>query len=186
MNHLSEYQLLDYHSGELKPEEISEITRHLKLCLYCKAEYLRLKQDLEQIYQEFPPEPDKVFWASYLARLKVRMEPPYSHQRRFLQQGATVFATVTVTALLVLFFAGGFYAKIAPLHYEEWASNYLYDSMNSTIETDAFNYALAQMADFSYAEVSPAEEEEVLELLRKLPDEDIEKIFETIKSEKLF
>jgi hypothetical protein len=184
--HLSEIQLLEFHCGESESQEKFLITQHLNTCQSCARELENLKRDLGLIIETFPNEPDKVFWASFLSRLKMRMERPYSGKRGLFQQGSTIFATAMVTALLIIFIAGGFLTKTVPLYYEEWVSANLYSPANTKTDADAFNYALAQMADFDYQDVSPASEQEVIELLDKLSSTEVEKIFEEIKNEKIF
>jgi hypothetical protein len=186
MEHLNEHHLLEYHSGELTDMEKRAIRAHLETCKECRINEKMLKRDLKKIIEVFPQEPDKVFWALYLPRLRERMERKEERNRGYIQQWATVVASLAVTIIMLVFLLGEGPSNKVEFNFEEWIAENLYDPWPRDLDETTFNYALNQAVNKEYPDYLPMSEDDMYYMLNNLNSEEVQMIYNKIKSETLF
>ena len=185
MEHISEYRLIEYNSGELAADEISEIENHLELCDKCRERLIALREDLDAIAAIFPAEPQPAFWASYLPRLRGRMEKGSSVVFGYFHQLSTVLAGAAAAAVLLIFLTGGFNTKTVPLYFEEWSAVNIYESLPADIDADIFDQAFSQMIDISEPEFLPINDYDITEMLNQLSSNEVNEVFDLLEKQSI-
>ena len=182
MEHISEITQLEYHSGNLSEDERLKVEAHTEECADCRVRLTEFKEDLRTIVSCFPQEPEEAFWASYLPRLRKRMEKRVSHVFGFANQFAAGILGAAAAALLIIFFAGGFDSSFIPMHFEEWSAVNLYDHLPVDIEVDTFNEALGELTDIKDPKFIQLSEYDIMEMMQDLSAEEVDAVFEIIKN----
>ena len=144
MKHLDEYEMWELLEGELLPGDRTRRENHLRRCEKCAEEFERMRTDLNEMAAADIYQPDSVFWASYLPRLRQRMEEP-AELTGFITQWAASLAGVAATIIFAVMLAGGFQAEKIPLFYEEWAAANLYEIMPGEYDLETVNSMINYM-----------------------------------------
>ena len=180
MEHLTEYQLLDY-SGREMPAAEAEITqRHLLDCAECRGALSRLQADLSAIREAFPAEPDAVFWAAYPVRLRERMTVKKKRIIQvFLPEWITALAGISFALTLAFMLATGkMYLNEVPMSYGEWSQAYIYQPLDATESKDIVDYALAKVVEVPDWDFIPLGEDDIFDLLQEMTDAELTVLFE--------
>lgn len=182
MEHLTQYQLLDYNSGEIAPSDAAAVAEHLQSCGECRQKMLNLKEELAELISVFPPEPNEIFWVNYLPRLKRRMEEQAYSSFGGMTQWAAGLAAAAVAVMLIVMLNLAPAPGELPAFYEAWTADALYRTLPET----ANNEILMDIAldEFNYSEtvdVLPFSDGDLTEMLLNLSDEEVEKLLTIIK-----
>ena len=182
MEHLSEYQLIDYNSDELTNIEKRIVEDHFEVCPECKTKFTELCGDLESIAEIFPAEPDNVFWAAYPVRLRERMEKRVtSPAAGYFQQWATALTGVAFSAVMVFMLMAGGSVNDSPQYFDGWAYSTVY-SETELPEVDDMDYILAEIINPITPDFLPADQYEITELLDTMSDDEIEALFKVMEN----
>ncbi|MBC8277835.1 MAG: zf-HC2 domain-containing protein [FCB group bacterium] len=182
MEHLTEYQLIDYNSGELTYLEKRIVEDHFEACPDCRTRFTELCGDLESITEIFPAEPDNVFWAAYPVRLRERMEKKVtSPAAGYFQQWATALTGVAFSAVMVFMLMVGGSVDKFPQYFDEWAYSSAY-SESELYEVDDMDYILAEIMDPVAPDFLPVDEYEITELLDTMSEDEIEALFQVMEN----
>ena len=171
MRHIEEYKLWEYLEDEMPAEETEYVKEHLNICDKCSLELKQLIDDLGKFDTLQPAEPDKVFWAAYLPRLKQRMEDRKS-SGGYIYQWMSAFASAAAVVIFTLMLTGGFEAERVPMFYEEWAANNLYHNYPSDIDANAVDNIFWSMLDEEEQELWLEYNYDYTESLENLSDEE--------------
>ncbi|NQS97935.1 MAG: zf-HC2 domain-containing protein [candidate division Zixibacteria bacterium] len=185
MEHISEYRLIEYNSGELEGDEMSEVENHLESCDKCRERLIALREDLGAVAAVFPAEPEAAFWASYLPRLRSKMEKGSSVVFGYIHQLSTALVGAAAAAVLLIFLNGGFNTKTVPLYFEEWSAVNLYEPLPTDIDSETFNEAFSQIAGLSQPEFMPVNDYDITEMLNQLSSDEVNQIFDFMENQSI-
>lgn len=136
MEHLTEYQLFDYNSGEPDKERAAQIEAHLAVCPQCSEMIKNYNRDMVSFVSGFPEEPSETFWINYLPGLRQRMADSDEGNPGFIGNLTTAFAGIMAAAVIFALTAGWFPRNTVDLQFEEWFANNYTDSYIYLIEDD--------------------------------------------------
>lgn len=184
MNHLTEYEIIDYLSEELSEQSIKEFDLHLAACSECKDKVEEYNRIINGAKSVFPPEPEEIFWINYLPHLRERMSGVPSHEAGFLHQIAATLTGGLIVLISIIMFAGGFNAERLELNYESWLADKLYETVYIEENSD-FTEEFYKEFDLEYYESSSIYQENYQDLFNEISYEQLEAAIKTIADEKI-
>ncbi len=183
MQHLTEFQLIDYISGEVYPEIREAFRQHLMECDECGKRLAELKSDLNMIKESFPTEPDSVFWASYPVRLWNRMESrDDSVNFAGIQQWITAFLGAAFAAVILIILLSGQKPTEIPMNYEDWHASYIYEPVDFIDDEIIIDEALSEIVDLPDIDFMPVNENQIFDMMEAMSEEELMMLFETMEA----
>jgi len=185
MDHLTEYEIIDYLSGELTEQSRMESEKHLEECQKCRDKAAEYNRVINGAVSVFPREPEEIFWINYLPNLHTRMSESPTREAGFLHQLTATLTGNLVVLLTIIMFSGGFQTDTLELNFETWLADKFYEPLyleaNLEIEKEKF----FDEFDLEYLESSSYYQESYLELLDEITYEQLEAAIEAIAEEKI-
>ena len=182
MEHLTEYQLIEYHFDELSYLERKIVEDHLNSCPECREKIEELHGELNSIVEIFPAEPDNVFWAAYPVRLRERMEKKAaSPAAGYFQQWAAAVTGVAFSAVMVFFLMTGGNGYDAQSYYDGWAASAIDLEPEAYVSGDV-DYVLAEIIDPVMPDFLPSDDYAMSELLETMSDDEFEDLFKAMEN----
>ena len=182
MTHIDEQKLLEFNSSELECEELRRVETHLEECPSCRERLSHLQEDLALIEGSFPPEPHPVFWNNYLPLLKQRMEREKEYSAGYFTRWASALAGAAVALMLALMLlTGNINYTDFPFNYSLWTADMIYPEYSTITEDELDEFIIEEYLDPEAEELIPYDESDVTAILMEMPQEEVDKVFETIE-----
>lgn len=185
MIHLTEYEIIDYLSGELSEQSRKDFEFHLAKCPECKdkvGEYNRIIGGAKSV---FPPEPEEIFWVNYLLHLRERMSGLPTREAGFIHQLAATLTGGLIVLMSIIMLAGGFSANTLELNFESWLADKLYEPVYFEENLNYTSEDFLGEFDLEYYESSSFYQENYQELFDEISYDQLEAAIEVIAEEKI-
>lgn len=184
MEHLTEYQIFEYFSGEPDYNEKIRFEEHLKICPDCQKQVREYQEDLSLIEKGFPKEPPQIFWVNYLPKLRRRMDENRVNEPGFLSNTLTALSGVLVAAVIFALTAGWFPENTVDLNFEEWFADNLTYSYIYYVDDDYIDEAYNSEFDLQKMnEILPGENE--YDILQSATSEELEEALQILKDQSI-
>ena len=182
MEHLTEYQIFEYISGEPDSESITIMEAHLNNCAVCRNQIQEYREDLTSIETGFPEEPSDIFWINYLPKLRQLMTESDVNEPGFVSNLASAFSGILVAAVIFTLLAGWFPENVVDLQFEEWFADNLTNSYIYYYDEDYFNDIYTSEMDLQQIdEILP--DDNIFDILESINMDELEEALSIIKDE---
>ena len=184
MEHITEYQIFEYYSGEPSHSDKIRIGEHLQICPECQKQFSEYQEDLSVIVRGFPEEPSPIFWVNYLPKLRQRMSDNSVQEPGFISSTLTALSGVLIAAVIFALTAGWFPKNTIDLNFEEWFADNLTNSYIYYMDEDYLDDVYSSEFDIGQLEeFLPVENE--YDILQSATSEEFDEALEILKDQSI-